>query len=166
MDSIQVRASNMPQTSGHTIVNFGDLISGGSLIASKTYDIVVPRGTIVDKANVLLKTPFSSGMTSCQLTIGDVNTANAIHAVVDLKGSAAAHESAIANRFHTVTPSTDGDTNEQVYVVRYTIASGGSTVPTAGQVIIWFDYRFAPNSAYISKSYGETSVSESAGSGY
>ena len=160
MDSIQVRASNMPQTSGHTIVNFGDLISGGSLIASKTYDIVVPRGCIVDQANVLLKTSFSSGMTSCALTIGDVNTADAILASTDLKGSAAVHVSPIAKRFHTVTASTDGDTNESVYVVRYTIASGGSTAPSAGQVVIWFDYRFDPDTAYVSKTYGETSMTE------
>ena len=159
MDSIQVRASNMPQTSAHTIVNFGDTISGGSLVASKTYDIIVPRGTIVDKATVLLKTSFDTG-TSAALTIGDVNTADAILASTNIKGSAAVVETPIAKRFHTVTASTDGDTNESVYVVRYTIASGGSTAPSAGQVVIWFDYRFDPDTAYVSKTYGETSITE------
>jgi len=158
MDSIQVRASNMPQTSAHTVINFGDTISGGSLVASKTYDLVVPRGTIVDKAVVLLKTSFNTG-TSAALTIGDVNTADAILASTNIKGTAAVHETPIAKRFHTVAASTDGDTNESVYVVRYTIASAG-TVPTAGQMIIWFDFRFAPDTAYITKTYGETSVTE------
>ena len=158
MDSIQVRASNMAQTSGHTVVNFGDLISGGSLIASKTYDIVVPKGTIVDKAVVLHKTQFNVG-TSCSLTIGDVNTADAILASTNLNGTASLVESPIAKRFHTVTASTDGDTGESIYVVRYTIASAG-TVPSAGQAVIYFNFRFDPNSAYITKTYGETSITE------
>ena len=158
MDSIQVRASNMPQTSAHTVINFGDTISGGSLIASKTYDFVVPRGTIVDKATMLIKTSFDTG-TSAALTIGDVNTADAILASTNIKGTAAVHETPIAKRFHTVTASTDGDTNESVYVVRYTIASAG-TVPTAGQVVVWFDFRFDPDTAYVTKTYGETSITE------
>ena len=159
MDSIQVRASNMPQTSAHTVINFGDTISGGSLVASKTYDFVVPRGTIVDKATVLLKTQFNTG-TSAALTIGDVTTADAILASTSIKTtSASVIETPIAKRFHTVQASTDGDTNESVYVVRYTIASAGN-VPTAGQIIIWFDFRFDPDTAYVSKTYGETSITE------
>ena len=81
MDSIQVRASNMPQTSAHTVINFSDTISGGSLIASKTYDFVV-LGTIVDKAVVLFKTQFNKP--SASLTIGDV-TGDAILAATNLK---------------------------------------------------------------------------------
>ena len=158
MDSIQVRASNMPQTSAHTVINFGDTISGGSLIASKTYDFVVPRGTIVDKATMLIKTSFDTGNTAT-LAIGDVNTVDSILAATNIKGSAAVVETPIAKRFHTVTASTDGDTNESVYVVRYTIASAGN-VPTAGQVVVWFDFRFDPDTAYITKTYGETSITE------
>ena len=159
MDSIQVRASNMPQTSAHTVINFGDLASGGSLIASKTYDFVVPRGTIVDKATVLLKTQFNTG-TSTTLAIGDVTTADAILVATNIKTtSASVIETPIAKRFHTVQASTDGDTNETVYVVRYTLASSGS-VPSAGQAIVWFDFRFDPDTAYITKTYGETSITE------
>ena len=159
MDSIQVRASNMPQTSAHTVINFGDLISGGSLIASKTYDIVVPRGTIVDKATVLLKTQFNTGA-STTLAIGDVTTADAILVATNIKTtSASVIETPIAKRFHTVQASTDGDTNESVYVVRYTLASSGS-VPSAGQMIVWFDFRFDPDTAYVTKTYGETSITE------
>lgn len=160
MDSIQVRASNMPQTSAHTVINFSDTISGGSLIASKTYDFVVPRGTIVDKAVVLFKTQFNTG-TSASLTIGDVTTGDAILAATNLKTQTANSlvESPVAKRFHTVQASTDGDTNESVYVVRYTIASAGS-VPSTGQMIIWFDFRFDPDTAYVTKTYGETSITE------
>ena len=154
MDSFKVQAVNMPQTSGHKQIAFGDVASAGTY----TFDWRVPRGAIVDKVVVVRPTAFNSSG-ACGLTVGDVNTANKFLASLDLKGSAARSETLIGKQMQPVSAYTGGSTGDNEYIVRATVTVASGT-NSAGTMYIWFDYRFDPNSAYVTKTYGETSVTE------
>ena len=141
MESILVKHINMPQTSKHVRVQAADVAAAGTY----TFDIVVPEGAIVEKANVVVKTAFDNG-TSAAVQVGDINTVNSFLASTDIK-SAARTESPAAKQMTAVTAYTATDDGEDNYVVRATVTTVG-TAATAGDMYFWVDFRFAPNVAY------------------
>lgn len=141
MESILVKHINMPQTSKHVRIQGGtDVTAAGTY----TFDIAVPQGAIVEKANMVVKTAFDSA-TSAGVTIGDINTADAFLASTSAK-AAARTESAAAKQMTAVTAYTATDDGESNYVVRTTVTTVGAT--TAGDMYVWVDFRFDPNVAY------------------
>ena len=153
MDSFKVQAVNMPQTSSHKKYVFGDISAAGTY----TYDWKVPVGTIVEKVNLVIGTAFDNGGTST-IKVGDMGDDDKFLAATSIK-SAARTESAVALQMKPVDVYTGGASGDSEYIVRATIVTAGSAA-TAGSMYVWFDYRFDPNSAYVTKTYGETSVSE------
>ena len=141
MESILVKHINMPQTSKHVRVQAADVAAAGTY----TFDIVVPEGAIVEKANVVVKTAFDNG-TSAAVQVGDINTVNSFLASTDIK-SAARTESPAAKQMTAVTAYTATDDGEDNYVVRATVTTVGAAA-TAGDMYFWVDFRFAPNVAY------------------
>ena len=141
MESILVKHINMPQTSKHVRVQAADVAAAGTY----TFDIVVPEGAIVEKANVVVKTAFDNG-TSAAVQIGDINTVDSFLASTSIK-SAARTESPAAKQMTAVTAYTATDDGEDNYVVRATVTTVG-TAATAGDMYFWVDFRFAPNVAY------------------
>lgn len=141
MESILVKHINMPQTSKHVRVQAADVAAAGTY----TFDIVVPEGAIVEKANVVVKTAFNNG-TSAAVQVGDINTVNSFLASTDIK-SAARTESPAAKQMTAVTAYTATDDGEDNYVVRATVTTVGAAA-TAGDMYFWVDFRFAPNVAY------------------
>jgi len=141
MESILVKHINMPQTSKHVRVQAADVAAAGTY----TFDIVVPEGAMVEKANVVVKTAFNNG-TSAAVQVGDINTVNSFLASTDIK-SAARTESPAAKQMTAVTAYTATDDGEDNYVVRATVTTVG-TAATAGDMYFWVDFRFAPNVAY------------------
>jgi len=141
MESILVKHINMPQTSKHVRVQAADVAAAGTY----TFDIVVPEGAIVEKANVVVKTAFDNG-TSAAVQVGDINTVDSFLASTSIK-SAARTESPAAKQMTAVTAYTATDDGEDNYVVRATVTTVG-TAATAGDMYFWVDFRFAPNVAY------------------
>lgn len=141
MESILVKHINMPQTSKHVRVQAADVAAAGTY----TFDIVVPEGAIVEKANVVVKTVFDNG-TSAAVQIGDINTVDSFLASTSIK-AAARTESPAAKQMTAVTAYTATDDGEDNYVVRATVTTVG-TAATAGDMYFWVDFRFAPNVAY------------------
>ena len=153
MDSFKVQAVNMTQTSGHKKYVFGDISAAGTY----TYDWKVPVGTIVEKVNLVIGTAFDNGSAStCK--VGDMGDDDKFLAATNIK-AAARTESAVAKQMQSVDVYTGGASGDNEYIVRATITTSGSAA-TAGSMYIWFDYRFDPSSAYVSKTYGETSVTD------
>ena len=157
MDSIEVQAIHMPQTSAHKKIEFGDVNAAGTYY----FDWKVSSGTIVDSVTVLVQTVFNTGG-AATIVVGDGTTANLHLASVDIKTSAAASTTAIANRMKPVakyekqktyfdTLATAANAEEEhsdaKYRVRATVAVAG-TVATTGSMWVWFDYRFDPNVKY------------------
>ncbi len=153
MDSYKVQAVNMSQTSSHKKYVFGDISAAGTY----TYDWKVPVGTIVEKVNLVIGTAFDNGGTST-CAVGDIATVNKFLVATNIK-AAARTESAVAKQMLPVAVYTGGASGDNEYIVRATIITAGSAA-TAGSMYIWFDYRFDPSSAYVSKTYGETGVTE------
>jgi len=141
MESILVKHINMPQTSKHVRVQAADVAAAGTY----TFDIVVPEGAIVEKANVVVKTAFDNG-TSAAVQVGDINTVDSFLASTSIK-SAARTESPAAKQMTAVTAYTATDDGEDNYVVRATVTTVGAAA-TAGDMYFWVDFRFAPNVAY------------------
>ena len=141
MESILVKHINMPQTSKHVRVQAADVAAAGTY----TFDIVVPEGAMVEKANVVVKTAFDNG-TSAAVQVGDINTVDSFLASTSIK-SAARTESPAAKQMTAVTAYTATDDGEDNYVVRATVTTVG-TAATAGDMYFWVDFRFAPNVAY------------------
>lgn len=141
MESILVKHINMPQTSKHVRVQAADVAAAGTY----TFDIVVPEGAIVEKANVVVKTAFDNG-TSAAVQVGDINTVDSFLASTSIK-SAARTESAAAKQMTAVTAYTATDDGEDNYVVRATVTTVG-TAATAGDMYFWVDFRFDANVAY------------------
>ena len=153
MDSFKVQAVNMPQTSSHKKYVFGDISAAGTY----TFDWKVPVGTIVEKVNLVIGTAFDNGGTStCK--VGDMGDDDKFLAATNIK-AAARTESAVAKQMQPVSVYTGGASGDNEYIVRATIVTAGSAA-TAGSMYIFFDYRFDPNSAYVTKTYGETSITE------
>jgi len=153
MDSFKVQAVNMPQTSSHKKYVFGDISAAGTY----TYDWKVPVGMMVEKVNLVIGTAFDNGGTST-LKVGDMTTADKFLAATNIK-AAARTESAVAKQMLTPAAYTGGASGDTEYIVRATVVTAGSAA-TAGSMYVWFDYRFDPSSAYVAKTYGETSVTE------
>ena len=143
MDSIQTQLHNVPQTSRHTKVLFSDTISSGSLVAAKTFDIELPTNAIIVSTNVYVTTAFNTG-TSAEIKFGDTATADKFLAATSIK-TAAITASPAAKSMLNIAADTTGV--ESRYIVRATIDSVG-TVPTAGALYWWVDYRFDANTVY------------------
>ena len=141
MESILVKHINMPQTSKHVRVQSADVSAAGTY----TFDIVVPEGAMVEKANVVVKTAFNHGG-NATVQIGDINTVDSFLASTSIK-TAARTESAAAKQMTAVTAYTATDDGESNYVVRATVTTVG-TAATAGDMYFWVDFRFDPNVAY------------------
>lgn len=141
MESILVKHINMPQTSKHVRVQAADVAAAGTY----TFDIVVPEGAIVEKANVVVKTAFDNG-TSAAVQVGDINTVDSFLASTSIK-SAARTESPAAKQMTAVTAYTATDDGEDNYVVRATVTTVGAAA-TAGEMYFWVDFRFDANVAY------------------
>ena len=141
MESILVKHINMPQTSKHVRVQSADVSAAGTY----TFDIVVPEGAIVEKANVVVKTAFDNG-TSAAVQVGDINTVDSFLVSTSIK-SAARTESPAAKQMTAVTAYTATDDGEDNYVVRATVTTVG-TAATAGDMYFWVDFRFDANVAY------------------
>lgn len=155
MDSFKVQAVNMPQTSGHKKYVFGDISAAGTY----TYDWRVPKDTIIDEVIVVVSTAFDHGG-AATVKVGDIADDDKFltTAAANIK-TAGRKVSTAATSMKTVTPYTGGATGDNEYIVRATITTAG-TAATDGEMHIWFNYRFDPNSAYVTKTYGETSVTE------
>lgn len=154
MDSFKVQAVNMPQTTSHKKYVFGDVSTAGTY----TFDWKLPVGAIVEKVNVLNKVVFNQG-TSAAIKVGDMADDDKFLVSTNIKTPAARTESAVAQQMQAITAYTGGASSESEYIVRSTITTVG-TAATTGELYIWIDYRFDPSSAYVSKTYGETSVTE------
>ena len=155
MDSFKVQAVNMPQTSSHKKYVFGDISAAGTY----TYDWKVPVGTIIDEVVVVVSTAFDHGG-AATVKVGDMGDDDKFltTAAANIK-TAGRKVSAAATSMKPVSVYTGGASGDSEYIVRATITTAGSAA-TAGEMHIWFNYRFDPNSAYVTKTYGETSVSE------
>ena len=154
MDSFKVQAVNMTQSTGHKKYVIGDVSTAGTY----TYDWKLPAGAIVEKINVLNKVVFNQG-TSAAIKVGDMADDDKFLVSTNIKGSAARTESAVAQQMQSITPYTGGASAENEYIVRATITTAGSAGST-GELYMWVDYRFDPSSAYVTKTFGETSVTE------
>ena len=141
MESILVKHINMPQTSKHVRVQAADVAAAGTY----TFDIVVPEGAIVEKANVVVKTAFDNG-TSAAVQVGDINTVDSFLGSTTMK-AAARTESPAAKQMTAVTAYTATDDGEDNYVVRATVTTVGAAA-TAGDMYFWVDFRFDANVAY------------------
>ena len=154
MDSYKVQAVNMPQTSGHKYIVAADAATAGTY----NFDWKVPIGTIVEKVTVIRPTAFDAGG-NVTMTVGDIATADKFLASTNLKATAGVSETAVAKMMKPVAVYTGGASGDDEYIVRaaITVASGTNS---AGAMWVYFDYRFDPSSAYVSKTYGETGVTE------
>ena len=144
MESILVKHINMPQTSKHVRVQSADVSAAGTY----TFDIVVPEGAMVEKANVVVKTAFNHGG-NATVEVGTPHsgaTVDTFLASTSIK-SAARTESPAAKQMTAVTAYTATDDGEDNYVVRATVTTVGAAA-TAGDMYFWVDFRFAPNVAY------------------
>ena len=154
MDSYKVQAVNMTQSTGHKKYVFGDVATAGDY----TYDWKLPVGAIIEKVNVINKVVFNSG-TSAVIVVGDMVTADKYLASTNIKASTGRTETAVAKQMQGVDAYEGGASGDKEYIVRSKITVAGSAA-TTGELYIWLDYRFDPSSAYVSKTYGETGVTE------
>ena len=155
MDSYKVQAVNMTQTSGHKKYVFGDI----SAASTYTYDWKVPNGTIIDEVIVVVSTAFDHGG-AATIKVGDMGDDDKFMttSVGNIK-SAGRKVSAAATSMKPVSVYTGGASGDDEYIVRATITTAGAA-PGAGEMYVWFNYRFDPSSAYVTKTYGETGVTE------
>lgn len=155
MDSFKVQAVNMPQTSGHVKYVFGDIAAAGTY----TYDWRVPKDALVDEVVVVVSEAFDHGG-AATVKVGDIADDDKFltTAAANIK-TAGRKVSTAATSMKAITPFTGGATGDNEYIVRATITTAGANA-TQGEMHIFFNYRFNPNSAYVTKTYGETSVTE------
>jgi hypothetical protein len=150
MESILIKHINMPQTSRHIRVPYTDFTSTGSY----TYDIPMPQGAIVEKANVITTTAFATGTVTLDIGDGETNAAGSYVGLdkfmdgTDVSAAGRFESDATAGeQFVVVAADNATDDNEPSYYVRVT-AVVDTAAPTAGEFVCWVDFRYDPNEIY------------------
>lgn len=145
MESILIKHINMPQTSRHIKVVAGTDVS---TTGTYTFDIPMPEGAIVEKANVITTTAFTGGTVTLDIGDGSVGgtakfmSSQAVTAAGRFESDASAGE-----QFVAVAADNATDDNEPSYYVRVTAVVATATV-TAGEFVCWVDFRYDPNEVY------------------
>ena len=144
MESILIKHINMPQTSRHIRVPYTGLSSTGNF----TFDIPMPEGAIVEKANVITTTAFATGTVTLDIGDGSVGGGDKFMDGVDVSAAGRFESDATAGeQFVVVAADTATDDNEPNYYVRVTaVVTVGA--PTAGEFVCWVDFRYDPNEVY------------------